>query len=201
MKFKEKVAVNARMFIQRIRTIISGGGTPYAVAMGFFIGTLVGWTPTMGIQMMIAAALAFVFRCNKLAAIVMVWITNPLTFIPMYWLDYKVGKFFMKLVNIRFTFFDFDAFSAMISEISQRSFLDAFLAFFKAGSSLYVPMFVGGTIIGVVNGLALGIPIYLYMKKRRRQRAEKEALVEAEAKASVAAAEETSEGLPGDEKG
>lgn len=65
----------------------------YAVTMGVFVA----FTPTIGIQMIIAGLCAFFMRVNIPSAILMVWISNPITAIPIYSMEIKVG--FMVLGN------------------------------------------------------------------------------------------------------
>ena len=55
-----------------------------------------GMTPTVGVQMMIV--LAFYYLCkpfftfNVKAALVTVYISNPVTMLAIYWFDYEVGR-------------------------------------------------------------------------------------------------------------
>ena len=67
-------------------------GRPREVAMGMAIGLAVGMTPTMGVQMLIAIALAAVLGQSKIAGGLGVWISNPLTALPLYLTTYRVGK-------------------------------------------------------------------------------------------------------------
>ena len=65
----------------------------YAVSMGMFVA----FTPTIGIQMAVAGICAFLMRVNIPSAILVVWISNPLTAIPIYSMEIQVG--FMVLGN------------------------------------------------------------------------------------------------------
>lgn len=82
-----------------LRSILMLDDTPHSVALGTTIGMFVGMTPTVGIQMMIVLAFAFIvrplFRFNRIAAVLTVYVTNPLTIIPIYWFNYKVGTCFV----------------------------------------------------------------------------------------------------------
>ncbi|MDW7712235.1 MAG: DUF2062 domain-containing protein [Deferrisomatales bacterium] len=70
-------------------------GKPHEVAMGVAIGLGVGMTPTMGVQMPIAIAIAAIFRQSKIAAAAGVWITNPVTAPLVYFITYALGAFFL----------------------------------------------------------------------------------------------------------
>jgi uncharacterized protein (DUF2062 family) len=73
------------------------------VSWGASIGIFVGLTPTMGIQMYIVAAIwmltRFLFRVqfNLPIAVAIVWISNPVTFIPLYYLFLVTGNVFLGL--------------------------------------------------------------------------------------------------------
>lgn len=82
-----------------LRKILMLDDTPHSVALGTTIGMFIGMTPTVGIQMIIVLIIAFLtrpfFRFNKIAAVLTVYVTNPLTIIPIYWFNYKVGTWFV----------------------------------------------------------------------------------------------------------
>lgn len=62
----------------------------YSASMAFFVGLFVAFVPLPG-QMLIAAAFAYLFRCNLPLSIGLVWITNPATMPAIFFLSYKVG--------------------------------------------------------------------------------------------------------------
>ena len=62
----------------------------YSASMAFFVGLFVAFMPIPG-QMVLAAALAFRFRCNLPLSVGLVWITNPATMPGIFFLSYKVG--------------------------------------------------------------------------------------------------------------
>ena len=83
-----------------LRTILQLDDTPHSIALGATVGMWIGMTPTVGIQMALVMIFVFFtrpfFRFNVMAAIVMVYISNPLTMIPLYWFYYKVGTLFIE---------------------------------------------------------------------------------------------------------
>ena len=62
----------------------------YSASMAFFVGLFVAFMPVPG-QMVIAALLAILFKCNLPLSVGLVWITNPVTMPAIYFLAYKVG--------------------------------------------------------------------------------------------------------------
>jgi uncharacterized protein len=75
-----------------ISKILHADDTPHRIALGVGIGVFVAFTPTVGIQMVIAVALAAIFRANKAVCVPMVWITNPATIPVIYTLSYQLGS-------------------------------------------------------------------------------------------------------------
>ena len=67
-------------------------GDPREIAPGFALGLFIGLTPSIGFQMVIAAALAALLKWNKISAVMGVWITNPLTAPFIYSVTYFVGS-------------------------------------------------------------------------------------------------------------
>lgn len=94
-----KKAVERRSLRTVLRSILMLDDTPHSIALGTAIGMFVGLTPTMGLQMLIVLTLAFatsrLFRFNKVAGCLAVYVTNPFTAIPVYWFEYRVGTWFV----------------------------------------------------------------------------------------------------------
>ncbi|BBL76273.1 DUF2062 domain-containing protein [Methylomagnum ishizawai] len=82
----------------------------HSVARAFAIGFWAMYTPPLPWQQVIAAVLAIYFNANLPIAVALVWITNPLTWLPMYYLAYKVGTLAMGMDS-----FGFDQFSELFS--------------------------------------------------------------------------------------
>lgn len=81
---------------------------PDEIARGMALGLFVGMTPTFGIQMFLALIFAFLLRQNKIAALIGVWNTNPLTAPIIYGMEYEVGRVLLGLprpdATIEFSF-------------------------------------------------------------------------------------------------
>jgi uncharacterized protein len=65
-----------------------------SVARGVAVGLFVAFIP-LPMQMLIAAVLAAWFKANIPIAMAMTWITNPLTFIPINYSIYRLGKWLL----------------------------------------------------------------------------------------------------------
>lgn len=74
-----------------LRALGRATGTAHQIAMGVAIGFFVGWLPIMGIQMAVAVVVCAIVRANKVVPIFPIWLTNPVTFVPIYSFNYWVG--------------------------------------------------------------------------------------------------------------
>tara|TARA_B100000700_G_C14816706_1_gene747875 strand:+ start:32 stop:490 length:459 start_codon:yes stop_codon:yes gene_type:complete len=83
------------VFIKRIRIFLSWlwqqEGTPAQRARGIAVGVFSGCFPLFGFQTILGVWLASFFRGNHLLAVTGTWISNPFTYVPLYWFNYKVG--------------------------------------------------------------------------------------------------------------
>ncbi|MGB6166232.1 MAG: DUF2062 domain-containing protein [Geitlerinemataceae cyanobacterium] len=61
------------------------------LARGFAVGIFSGFFPFLGAQMFVALLLAIPFRANKLVAALGTWVSNPLTYLPLYLFNFKLG--------------------------------------------------------------------------------------------------------------
>ena len=86
-----------RQFKLNLIRLVRLRGEPDAVGRGMALGLFIGMTPTFGIQMFLALGLAFVLRQNKIAALIGVWSTNPLTAPIIYGLEYEIGRMLLGL--------------------------------------------------------------------------------------------------------
>ena len=64
-----------------------------SVAGAFAVGIFVAFLP-IPLQMVAAGLLAIVLRVHLLISVVLVWITNPVTIVPLYLLAYRLGARF-----------------------------------------------------------------------------------------------------------
>lgn len=76
-----------------IKPIIEIKDSPHSIALGTAIGMWVALTPTVGIQMTVCLIVCTLLKANILIAVAMCWISNPITFIPMYYGYYRFGLF------------------------------------------------------------------------------------------------------------
>lgn len=74
---------------------------PHALAGGVAIGMFIGFTPLFGVKTLLCLGLAFLLRCNPLAAVISVTLHDVVA--PLWpvllGLEYEVGSSILKLIN------------------------------------------------------------------------------------------------------
>lgn len=157
-----------RAFKDRFRAVLQLDDTPRSIALGLFWGTVIAWTPTVGLQMIMAIITASLLRVNRLAAVVMVWLSNPLTLVPMYWLEYRIGKWMLALGGTSYDPWTRERFAALFETVMAQDMLPALATLADAGWSLLFPMCVGGLPIGALNGVVLAVAVHRYLTRASR---------------------------------
>lgn len=75
--------------------VLRAEGSTGAIARGLAAGVFAGMFPFFGAQTLLGVGIAFLLRGNKLAAAAGTWISNPLTYAPIYWFNYQVGRWLL----------------------------------------------------------------------------------------------------------
>ena len=73
--------------------ILHADDTPHRLALGVALGFLVCFTPTLGLQIVIYIGLAALIGANKVSGIPFLFISNPLTAVPLYYFVWKAGEY------------------------------------------------------------------------------------------------------------
>lgn len=105
------------------------------VANGAFIGMFCALLP-MPFQMLPAGMLAILFRANMPLSIALVWLTNPLTAVPVWYGTYMLGSVMLGMEP-----------SWHLDDNSIEAVSNAMLANF---GQLYVPMLLGSLVVGLL---------------------------------------------------
>ena|SRR5687767_8876484 len=82
------------MFRAAFRRLLAIDDPPERTALAFSIGVFIAFSPFLGLHTIMATAIAFLFRFNKIAIYTGTFINNPLfTLVPIIILSYAVGAF------------------------------------------------------------------------------------------------------------
>jgi hypothetical protein len=153
--------------------------TPHRIGLGMALGIFIGILPIMGIQMAVVTIFALPLRGNLKAAIAGVWISNPLTFIPMYWSYYVFGLLFVP--SRRITWGEFTELIINAADWDWGNITGSMRRMLDFGADVLIPMWIGAAILAFV----FGVPTYFFTyrfvityrerrARRRRRKAEKQ---------------------------
>ncbi len=150
------VPIMSRLFENKyVQRILHINDTPEAIALGAAVGMFLGMTPTVGIQMVLMVIVGTVIRANRIAGVAMVYISNPFTVLPIYWLDYLVGSTLLDSRSLTYDGFR-ETCKVFMSEWSIAGLWPATLGFMSAQTDIAVALVVGGVVLGAV----FAIPVY-----------------------------------------
>ena len=153
-----------------LHTILHADDTPHRIALGVAIAMLVGFLPLIGVQTLLAIGLAALLRANKAVCIPVVWVTNPLTFIPIWGACLSLGRLvmpttadgvpterLMHLADLRINLLDYVFWQ------------DLFHLAVNMGKDLWIGCFIAGSAFALLSyGLTRwGVSTY---RQRRRER-------------------------------
>ncbi|MBC8260848.1 MAG: DUF2062 domain-containing protein [Planctomycetia bacterium] len=160
---KEKLS-----FRQMYRKLLQLDDTPHSIALGAALGMFITFTPTVGIQVLIVLILSMVVRFNRFAAIVLIYLSNPVTIIPIYYADYVIGLFVQGESGLSLEEFVL-LWDQSVITAGEVGFWGATQVLFKSlGTDVIIPMFIGGGVLGGFVGVVT-YPLTLSWVQRYRE--------------------------------
>lgn len=127
-------------------------GEPIILSRGFAVGVFAGCFPFFGLQSFVGVILATLFRGSKVAAVAGTWISNPLTYLPIYVFNYKVGRYLLGVENHSLSQLDFQS-----------------IAQFKELGSTVVSTFIFGCfVVGLIASLITYFSSLYLLKLRKK---------------------------------
>ena len=127
----------------------------YAISSGFACGSMVSFTPLLGLHFLLAVIFAFLIRGNFIAALIGTIVGNPITF-PFIWgLIYKVGTY---VTTIKQAIFSYEInFNMIINQTYE----------------IFFPMLVGGIVIAPLVWIITYFIIYSFISSYKRRKNKK----------------------------
>ena len=79
-------------------TLMTMADTPHSIALGSAIGIFFGFTPLLSLKTLLSIAVAWICRCNKIAAVIAVTLHDVLILVmpAIYIAEYKVGCWMLR---------------------------------------------------------------------------------------------------------
>ncbi len=121
--------------------------------MGVALGSFIAFTPLIGLQMLLAGLFATLMGASKKAAMLAVWISNPLTMGPIFALTYQLGVW-LGSPGFGSTMVEGHIRVPASSEVITPSTGMTLIAGMQTGSGMIVPMLLGGAVLGLVAAVA-----------------------------------------------
>lgn len=124
------------------------------IARGLALGVFAGFFPLFGLQTILGLGLATLFRGHKLTAVLGTWVSNPLTYVPIFALNFQVGRWLLNSQD-DFVLDSVDSISELTAE----------------GVQVAIPLFVGCAVMGSLCGtIAYFVGVRLIKRWRSRRR-------------------------------
>ena len=138
--------------IKRIRKFVfwlwNQEGSPFQRALGFGVGIFSGCFPFFGLQTLMGVFIAKIFKGNSILAAVGTWISNPFTYVPLNYFNYRVGSL---LLNT-------DKIIVDVSHITTNKL-------WSQGWDLSSRLLMGSICVGLLTGIIGGVCLYFPLKK------------------------------------
>jgi uncharacterized protein (DUF2062 family) len=140
-------------FIDKFRSVFQVNDTPHRIAIAFAFGVFWGISPLIGLHTIGALSFAWLFRLNRLVAVVGAYITNPWTVVPIYSFCLWVG---VKLLGIKEILPEVDwghlGFTYLLHELKY----------------LLIPFVIGTFVVSTVCGIMSYFIMYSAVMRYRR---------------------------------
>jgi uncharacterized protein (DUF2062 family) len=146
-----------------LHTVLHADDPPHRLALGLAIGMFITFTPTVGFQMALVVFLAWLLRANKVVGVPLVWISNPATIVPIFYLCYRLGRFVMSGDAVGLQWWD-ELSHPTAPWWSQTAFY--WQRFTEIAAPLWVGSLVVATIVGYATYYISYYTIYGYRMKR-----------------------------------
>lgn len=180
-----KLEVRQRLRSLIRRKILGVQDTPHRIALGVFLGLLIGWTPTLGFQIVLYLAVATLLRANKVSGVPFVFISNPISAGPLYYFAWLVGAWLLNLGQPPASPAPVTAEGVPTTDVSKSIWeigfteLEFWTRLWHELASLGIELWFGSLVMGIVSG----VPAYIFTHRavrRARERAASEKQDEAE---------------------
>lgn len=103
----------------------------HSVSLAVFLGIFCAFIP-IPIQTLLVISMCFWWGANLPIAMVIIWLSNPLTIPPMFYLTYKLGSYILG------------------TEVHRLSFTLSWEWFSQLGADILLPLFVGSLLSGIL---------------------------------------------------
>ena len=142
-----------------LRWIWAQEGSPARRARGLAAGVFFGCFPFFGLQVILSVGAAAMIRGNPLLAAAGTLVSNPFTYVPLYWFNYLVGSRVMGP----------GAVDTEVDDIARSTL-------WAQGWDFTNRIMLGSVVVGTVLALLLGLLAYGLFRRREAMTADRRSL-------------------------
>ena len=143
--------INKLRYKKILSLFLKQKGSPIFNAKGVAVGVFCGCFPFFGFQTFLGLFLARIAKGNLFLAAIGTWISNPFTYIPLYFFNYKVGSFLLN--NSSDIIYDKNL---VIKELWEQ------------GTVFSLRLILGSTLVGLLLSSISGLIVFLFYKIKKR---------------------------------
>ncbi|WP_157665247.1 DUF2062 domain-containing protein [Mariniblastus fucicola] len=151
--------------------VLHANDPPHRLALGLATGTFAMFSPLFGLQMVINVVLAWVLRANKLVGIPIVWITNPVTIVPVFFPCYVLGCWITGAPIMKGKFASIHQSWKTLADDSSARIGDYFQFVWQQFSEIAVPLCIGCTTVGITLAIVVYYISFALIRKYRASHA------------------------------
>jgi hypothetical protein len=141
--------------------------SPHAIALGFAAGAFASFTPFIGLHFILAGLIAFALRSSILASAIGTVVGNPLTF-PLIWLStYNVGAALLGREAKGEVVLELPDVTESAAHAGTMDFAERI---FNRIEPVFLPMMIGGTLLGLACAAACYFIVRLSVDRFQRRR-------------------------------
>ena len=161
MNFRFRLLIRLRPVLRFVKfRMLHINDSEQRMARGIATGVFVAYSPLLGLHMLLALVVAQLIRANKALAVMAVWLSNPLTFVFIYYPCYLLGRFILPLLH-RKPQVDPDQVQQLLNQTFSFRYMlsNLFTAeYWKQAAGVFtkigLEMCIGGVILGLIAALA-----------------------------------------------
>jgi len=142
---------------QGVQWLLQQEGSPGQRSRGLAAGVFAGCFPFFGFQTFLGVALAYLLRGNRILAAASTWISNPFTYVPLYWFNYTIGS---RLLGERPGGINGLHGGGAVSSVPWEDV-------WSLGWTVARCVLLGSTLVGLALGVSLGLLYWLWLHRTR----------------------------------
>ena len=115
--------------------------SPHQISLGMVIGIWVNFIPIVGVHILLALGISYIFRANLIAALSSVLITGTPIIFPFFWFtSWYIGSFFISESDLNLELLDYSSIIKYVTDYFTEMLLGSIILFPVIIITLYFPL-------------------------------------------------------------